>query len=153
MAHLSKRNREQRRLEEAVSSLQVTRETHYSGPLPAPEQLAQYNEVMPGLADRIVRMAEGEATHRRSLEQQLIQIHIEDTKENRAIEHQGQHYAAAISIIMIGCGTAIILAGHTLTGGLLTGATLLTLVAMFIFGRKYKPLPLDTKTAEPDIPQ
>ncbi len=30
----------------------------HQGPLPAPEQLAQYDSVYPGLADRIVKMAE-----------------------------------------------------------------------------------------------
>jgi uncharacterized membrane protein len=31
---------------------------HHQGPLPSPEVLAQYEKTMPGLADRIVKMAE-----------------------------------------------------------------------------------------------
>lgn len=36
-----------------------------SGPLPAPETLAEYNEVLPGLAERIVAAFEEEGRHRR----------------------------------------------------------------------------------------
>lgn len=42
---------------------------HYSGPLPAPRQLAEYDQILPGAADRILKMAESElATKNRSLD-------------------------------------------------------------------------------------
>ena len=49
----------------------LVRRTH-SGPLPAPETYAQYNEVHPGAAERILRMAEKEQDHRHRSEGRVI---------------------------------------------------------------------------------
>ena len=38
--------------------------TIHAGPLPPPEILREYDQALPGLADRIVSMAEGQANHR-----------------------------------------------------------------------------------------
>ena len=47
----------------AVIELLEASETH-SGPLPAPRQLSDYEAVLPGLAERIVRLTEAEQQHR-----------------------------------------------------------------------------------------
>lgn len=39
-----------------------------TGPLPSAEEFEKYNQVLPGAADRIVRMAEQQQTHRHALE-------------------------------------------------------------------------------------
>lgn len=44
----------------------------HSGPLPAPETYAQYDEVHPGAAERILRMAEKEQDHRHRSEGRII---------------------------------------------------------------------------------
>jgi uncharacterized membrane protein len=43
-------------------------ETLHQGPLPSPEAFEKYNLVLPGAADRILKMAETQATHRQGLE-------------------------------------------------------------------------------------
>ena len=47
---------------------EVKTELHYSGPLPPPEMLVQYNGAFPGCAERIVAMAERQSQHRQDLE-------------------------------------------------------------------------------------
>jgi uncharacterized membrane protein len=44
----------------------------FSGPLPPPEILARYNEILPGAAERIIAMAENQNVHRRELEKKVI---------------------------------------------------------------------------------
>ena len=44
----------------------------FSGPLPPPNILAQYNKVIPNAAERILQMAEKEGEHRRRMEEKLI---------------------------------------------------------------------------------
>lgn len=44
----------------------------HSGPLPAPETYAQYNEIHPGAAERILKMAEKEQSHRHRSEDRII---------------------------------------------------------------------------------
>lgn len=46
------------------TEIQVSQSRHYSGPLPLPEDLARYDQVVPGAAERIIKMAENEMQHR-----------------------------------------------------------------------------------------
>jgi uncharacterized membrane protein len=46
----------------------------FAGPLPPPDLLADYERALPGLAERIVAMAENEGRHRRSLEARLVRL-------------------------------------------------------------------------------
>ena len=44
----------------------------YAGPIPPPEVLAQYENVLPGLADRIMAESERQRAHRQAAEMTLI---------------------------------------------------------------------------------
>ena len=44
----------------------------HAGPLPSADELEKYEAVLPGAADRIVRMAEGQAGHRAGLETEAL---------------------------------------------------------------------------------
>jgi len=58
---------------EIVAAARITRRSH-SGPIPAPDTLREYQEVMPGLDERIVRMAESEQAHRHGIDRGILQI-------------------------------------------------------------------------------
>jgi uncharacterized membrane protein len=47
-------------------------EKNYSGPLPPPEALQKYDQVLPGTASRIIRMAESQHAHRQELEKTIV---------------------------------------------------------------------------------
>ena len=48
-------------------------ETHsYQGPIPRPQDFAEYERVLPGAADRILKMAENQATHRQGMERSAL---------------------------------------------------------------------------------
>lgn len=51
------------------------REEYFSGPLPSPDALFGYDRALPGTANRIIALAEQEATHRHAMERQLVNIH------------------------------------------------------------------------------
>lgn len=57
---------EQRKVKSAVQVSET-----YSGPLPPPEALAKYDQVVPGAAERILQMAEKEMQHRHENEKHL----------------------------------------------------------------------------------
>jgi uncharacterized membrane protein len=46
----------------------------FSGPIPEPEVLREYEQVLPGLAERIVGWTEDVAHHRRTVERSLVQL-------------------------------------------------------------------------------
>jgi hypothetical protein len=50
----------------------VIQHQSYSGPLPRPDDFAAYERVLPGAADRILKMAENQAGHRQALERKAI---------------------------------------------------------------------------------
>lgn len=52
------------------------RSVTFCGPLPPPEILQQYNEILPGAANRIITMAEEQSSHRRILESKVINSDI-----------------------------------------------------------------------------
>lgn len=56
-----------------ATAIAVTRET-FVGPLPPPALLGEYEEALPGLAERIVVMAENEGCHRRAIENRLMRL-------------------------------------------------------------------------------
>jgi uncharacterized membrane protein len=47
-------------------------QTIYQGPLPPPESFAAYERVLRGAADRILKMAENQATHRQGMERRAL---------------------------------------------------------------------------------
>lgn len=52
----------------------------FSGPLPPARELQAYEQVVPGSADRIIKMAEDEALHRRAQEQRLVKSSCGDSR-------------------------------------------------------------------------
>lgn len=54
-----------------MQEIQISEQTHYSGPLPLPEDLAKYDQVVPGAAERIIKMAENEMEHRHVQENRM----------------------------------------------------------------------------------
>ena len=47
-----------------IKTVKVSEQHVYSGPLPEPEALAKYDQIVPGAAERILTMAEKEMQHR-----------------------------------------------------------------------------------------
>lgn len=153
MAKPNRKNRDARRLESRIMALSVTQRVEQtSGPIPSPASLAEYDALMPGLADRIVKMAEGESAHRRDLEKQLLTARIDDMKDYRAAERTGQHYALAIATLIITLGFIAIFCGHPMSGGILGGSTIVSLVGLFIYGRERTLAQTKTVAEEPEEP-
>src|SRR3989338_3375865 len=55
----------------------------FSGPLPPPEVLRQFDQVVPGAAERIIKMAEQQFAHRTELEKKVIDSDIRQSKQDR----------------------------------------------------------------------
>jgi uncharacterized membrane protein len=58
------------------ANISVHRQEAYYGPIPDPDSLAKYEQIQPGLTERIIKMAEDEAKHRRKNEERLIKNSI-----------------------------------------------------------------------------
>jgi uncharacterized membrane protein len=97
----------------------------HHGPLPPPEDLAHYNAIVPGAAERILAMAEGNLVHRQTLESNALGADIK-------IKTRGQWYALLALVAMLLVITAAILWAQPWVAGVLGSGTLVTVVAMFL---------------------
>lgn len=102
---------------------QVVRQ--FAGPLPSPDMLQQYENTQPGLADRIVTMAESEQQHRHQLETKNVDGLI--SKDAR-----GQKFAFAITCLITTISAFLIFAGSPVLGSLFGGATVIALASLFL---------------------
>lgn len=54
----------------------VKSRSRFSGPIPPPSALAQYEEILPGAADRILGMAESQQAHRQATETVVVDYEV-----------------------------------------------------------------------------
>lgn len=107
---------------------QITQSMSFSGPLPHPEILKKFDEVVPGAAERIIKMTEDQSSHRRDLEQKVISSDISRSKI-------GQIFGFIIAIA--GLVVAVVLAKtNAILGSTFGFLTLASLVGVFVYGTK-----------------
>ena len=147
--------------EEAPSPATLMTEfTALSGPLPPPEMLAQYEEILPGAAERILSMAERQAEHRQKMERDESEaeralkrdeseadrtLKREESEADRALDGEELRltHRREMSGVVVGAGvvfsvlvTAVILAflGATTPAAWLGGSSLAALAGVFVYG-------------------
>jgi uncharacterized membrane protein len=100
----------------------------YSGPLPPAEQIRAYEDVLPGSADRILRMAERQQEHRQELESVTV-------REAANRSWWGLRLGFTITVLVVAVGAAGILTGRSLAGFGVILADLAVLAGVFAYGR------------------
>ncbi|MEK7586811.1 MAG: DUF2335 domain-containing protein [Patescibacteria group bacterium] len=103
----------------------------FSGPLPHPEILKKFDEVVPGAAERIIKMAEDQSIHRKELEKKVINSDIARSK-------WGQILGFVISVIGLLAAALIAIYGNAVAGGIIGVGTLASLVSVFMYGSRVR---------------
>jgi uncharacterized membrane protein len=109
----------------AVTGLQYT----YSGPLPHPEILEQYDRIVPGGAERIFAQFEMQAAHRQRIESTVI-------RSNNFVQIFGSISGFLLGVLAIGGGLYLVDRGKSLEGFAAFFSGLGSLVGVFIYGKK-----------------
>lgn len=112
---------------QSFSIVSIQQRSH-SGPLPDAETLIKYDSVIPNGADRIMKMAEAQQSHRMSIENKVITSQSSQSK-------LGQIFGLIIGIVGIGSGTFLAVNGETTVGGIIAGGTVVSLVSVFVIGK------------------
>jgi uncharacterized membrane protein len=115
-----------------------TKVEQFSGPLPPPAILEQYNNVVPGAAERILKMAEEQSNHRRSLEQKVISSDVDNAR-------LGMVFGFIIGLVAILAGVYIVIIDKNNQGYFLSLGAIVALVGVFVYGRKKKEQRLEEK--------
>ena len=106
----------------------VVHQQTWTGPLPSPEQLKQFDTVLPGSAERILRMAEQEGEHSRTLQTTAL-------TETTSAQRRGQYFAALTVVCGVSSSVLLALMGHDAVAAILAGTTLTTIVLAFLQSR------------------
>ncbi|MBI5270151.1 MAG: DUF2335 domain-containing protein [Burkholderiales bacterium] len=88
------------------------------GPLPAPDDLAEYDRLLPGAADRIISMAEQEQQHR--MECNLLAMHADIQHRDATLAVQDRVAKGAFASDMAGQILGAVIALAALAGGIYT---------------------------------
>jgi len=113
----------------------IEQQFHYSGPIPPPDLLERFDRVLPGLAARIVAMAEAEGDHRRKIEKEMNDACYLDATRERTERRIGQVFGLLIGTVAIVAGAIVSIKGQPWAGGFIGGGPLVGLVTAFIYGR------------------
>ena len=100
----------------------------YSGPIPPPQILEEFERIIPGAAERILHMAEENGKHQREMERSALNMVADTTR-------RGQRYGLLIGLTaFITCIIALWL-GSEETAMTIGGVTIVGLVAVFVTSR------------------
>nr|QLQ63880.1 DUF2335 domain-containing protein [Providencia rettgeri] len=109
----------------------------FHGPLPHPDHLRQYEEIAPGMAERILSFTEAEQRFRHETQKTALNGAIRKDK-------RGQWMAYSLSLLIFLLGGYLMWKGEHGTGAGLITMNVIGLAGVFVFGRKAKqPTPDD----------
>ena len=86
--------------------------TEISGPIPAPQILQQYNNIIPNAAERILRMAEKQSDHRMALESKVVSSNIVKS-------YLGMAGGTSVAIFGLYVAKVVAVSGNPATAGIL----------------------------------
>jgi uncharacterized membrane protein len=107
----------------------VSRSTTYSGPIPPPELLKEYDIIEPGSAAKILDLYENQANHRMWLEKKVI---TSDTWRSWI----GLGAGFFCQLFTTSVGGFLVYSGHDTAGGTIATVGLASIVATFVYGTR-----------------
>ncbi|HEY4524486.1 MAG TPA: DUF2335 domain-containing protein [Candidatus Paceibacterota bacterium] len=113
----------------------------FSGPLPSPEVLQKFDEIIPGAAERIIKMAEEQSAHRKELEKKVIESDIARSK-------WGQILGFVIAILGLIVSAIVAIYSNAIAGGVIGIGTLASLVGVFMYGSKTRSQERESKSKD-----
>ena len=121
-----------------IRAVAVSIQKSHSGPIPDPETLAHYNDIIPNGAERIMTMAEKQSDHRIEIEKKVLSGQLNQS-------NIGQFLAFIIGIFALTVSGYCISNGHEWGGSIIGAGGLTGLVTAFIKGKSNQKESLDRK--------
>lgn len=128
----------QQKKKQIINGLVITMHKTHVGPLPDPETLSEYSDIIPNGAERIMQMAEKQLEHRLKLESKVVGGQMMQS-------NIGQFLAFFIGLASLAASTYCIISGFEWAGSIIGIGGLTGLVTAFIKGRSYQQKNLEEK--------
>jgi len=123
--------------------VQSSSQQFFLSPLPPPEFLAKYNEIIPNGAERIFKLTEQQQKHRHYLEKSVIDSDIRRSD-------LGLKLGFSLTLLLSVGGIYLISQGHSTNGLALILAPLAALASIFVYAKKTKTRELQNKNNPAD---
>lgn len=98
------------------------------GPLPAPSVLREYEDILPGTAERIMRVHESQTTQVAGREDRIVDAEI-------LLNKRGQVWAGVLALVFAVAGIVFIARGNNIGGGIMFSMPVSMLVVSFLPAR------------------
>ena len=136
-------NQPQRATPQQRTEIQVERTEAFAGPLPHPDTLARYEDIVPGAAERILRWAESETEHRHNQDRRALDANIAAQEAQLRIGRRQTHFVFVsdmfgqmlgfiVSAAAIGGSIFLALNGHTVAACALVSLPLVGIVRALV---------------------
>lgn len=110
----------------------------YSGPIPKPERLRDYEVTLPGAADRILTMAEQAASHRHDMQRGSLELQTFDLRSAYGRSRLGLYLGALVALAVVAVGAYMAFLGHSAEGAGVVISTVVGLAATFVYGARIR---------------
>ena len=122
--------------DEATQLGLLVRQETFSGPLPHPSILREYEAIEPGSAKRIIDMAESAMTHHQAMEAEQVRSEATSNREAWSRSRLGAIIGGIVALTFAGVTLGIVLAGYPTAGAVLGSLEVGALVAAFMYGTR-----------------
>lgn len=113
----------------------LTQTLTFSGPIPPPDVLERYNAIVPGLADRLVVMAETEQKYRIAESGKVNDANIAMAKTSQLLQLLGIAGAFILALSFLSGAIYLAMSGHEKLAGVIATLTLGVLAGTFAVDR------------------
>ncbi|MEO5758128.1 MAG: DUF2335 domain-containing protein [Mesorhizobium sp.] len=109
----------------------IVQSEKFSGPIAHPRHLREYDAVVPGSADRIIKMAESALAHRERMDTKIVDAEIADRK-------LGMWLGFAALLIILALAAYFGVHGDSIVAGLFLTTAVLGAIPVFVLGRYWQ---------------
>jgi uncharacterized membrane protein len=110
----------------------------FSGPIPPPDTLAQYDGIVPGAAERILKMAENEAAARIRNEEKLVDNEVKLTENIVRSSYLGIFFAFTSVVLLIVLAYFALINGYPSVATGIVVVNMASVAGIFVFFRNRK---------------
>jgi uncharacterized membrane protein len=108
----------------------------FSGPLPHPATLREYDEIVPGAAKEIIQSFTAEGNHRRARELREVAMCEDWARADIGLQKRGQILGFIIAVIGVGGGLYVAATGAPAAGAAVSSVSLAAIVLAFLRQRQ-----------------
>lgn len=111
-----------------IFAMEESIETSYKGPIPPPDYLKGYKDVLPNAPERIFAMAEVQQKHRMAMEKMIV-------GRNLSLSERGQILGFVIVVFFLVAAVYLALNNHEKLACFIMGTTLLGVLVVFVLNK------------------